>query len=77
MTTYYLETKVGQPVRSAVYLDPDAPVEARTEDLLSRMTLPEKVGQLLLLHAQHQDLADIVAAKLAGSVLHMSPARMP
>ncbi|WP_030951699.1 glycoside hydrolase family 3 N-terminal domain-containing protein [Streptomyces sp. NRRL S-481] len=68
---------MGQPVRPAVYLDPEATVEARTEDLLSRMTLPEKAGQLLMLDAQHGDLADIVSAKLAGSVLHVSPDLMP
>jgi beta-glucosidase len=72
-----LETKVGQPVRPAAYLDPEASVEARIEDLLSRMTLPEKVGQLLMLDAQHGDLTDIVSAKLAGSVLHVSPDLMP
>jgi beta-glucosidase len=68
---------VGQPVRTTVYLAPEATVEARTEDLLSRMTLPEKVGQLLMLDAQHGDLEDIVSAKLAGSVLHVSPDLMP
>lgn len=68
---------MGQPVRPAAYLDAEASVEARIEDLLSRMTLPEKVGQLLMLDAQHGDLADIVSAKLAGSVLHVSPALMP
>ncbi|WP_419156091.1 glycoside hydrolase family 3 N-terminal domain-containing protein [Streptomyces canus] len=68
---------MGHPVRSAVYLDPDASVETRTEDLLSRMTLEEKVGQLLMLDAQHGDLEDIVSAKLAGSALHVTPARMP
>ncbi|MEV0740681.1 glycoside hydrolase family 3 N-terminal domain-containing protein [Streptomyces sp. NPDC050549] len=40
------------------------------------MTLQEKVGQLLMLDAQHGDLEDIVSAKLAGSVLHVTPARM-
>jgi beta-glucosidase len=39
------------------------------------VTLPEKVGQLLQLDAR-QDLVDIVSTKLAGSVLHASPARM-
>ncbi|MDK1342501.1 glycoside hydrolase family 3 N-terminal domain-containing protein [Streptomyces sp. 378] len=68
---------MGQPVHSAAYLDPEASVEARTDDLLSRMTLPEKVGQLLMLDAQHGDLADIVSAKLAGAVLHVSPDLMP
>lgn len=29
-----------------VYQTPDAPVEARVKDLLSRMTLPEKFGQM-------------------------------
>jgi beta-glucosidase len=68
---------VGQPVRTAVYLDPEASVEARIEDLLSRMTLPEKVGQLLMLDAQHGDLEDIVSTKLSGAVLHVTPERMP
>ena len=31
-----------------VYLDPQQPVERRVDDLLSRMTLKEKVGQLNL-----------------------------
>ncbi len=68
---------MGQPVHSAVYLDPEAAVEARIDDLLSRMTLPEKVGQLLMLDAQHGDLVDILSTKLAGSVLHVTPERMP
>ncbi|CAA7036671.1 unnamed protein product [Microthlaspi erraticum] len=29
-----------------VYKNPDAPVEARVQDLLSKMTLPEKIGQM-------------------------------
>jgi beta-glucosidase len=73
----FVEISVEPSVGSVVYLDPDASVEARVEDLLSRMSLPEKVGQLLMLDAQHEDVADIVSAKLAGSVLHVSPARMP
>lgn len=60
---------------SALYLDPDASVEARTHDLLTRMNLAEKVGLLMLLDAR-QDLVDIVSDKLAGSVLHASPTRI-
>jgi beta-glucosidase len=32
-----------------IYKDPSQSVEARVDDLLSRMTLEEKVGQLLQL----------------------------
>ncbi|CAN8278036.1 unnamed protein product [Cochlearia groenlandica] len=32
--------------KSCVYRNPNAPVEARVKDLLSRMTLPEKIGQM-------------------------------
>src|SRR5688500_10534884 len=76
MTTHDLETLVGQSVRSVAYLDPEAPVEARVEDLLTRMSLAEKVGQLLMLDAQHEDLVEIVSTKLAGSVLHVPPANI-
>lgn len=31
---------------SCVYKNRDAPVEARVKDLLSRMTLSEKIGQM-------------------------------
>jgi len=31
---------------TCVYKNKDAPVEARVKDLLSRMTLPEKIGQM-------------------------------
>jgi beta-glucosidase len=35
------------PAPPPLYLDPDAPVDARVADLLARMTLDEKVAQLL------------------------------
>jgi beta-glucosidase len=60
----------------APYRDPARPVEERLEDLLARMTLPEKVGQMLQLDARG-DLDDIVSTKLAGSILHTSPDDMP
>ena len=31
------------------YRDPTAPIEARVEDLLARMTLEEKIGQMTLI----------------------------
>lgn len=58
------------------YRDPARPVEERLEDLLARMTLPEKVGQMLQLDARG-DLDDIVSTKLAGSILHTAPEDMP
>ncbi|MFC7597603.1 glycoside hydrolase family 3 N-terminal domain-containing protein [Terrabacter sp. GCM10028922] len=56
------------------YLDPAAAVEARVEDLLARMTLPEKVGQMLQLDGR-QDLVEVVDTRLAGSILHPPPSR--
>ena len=58
-----------------LYLDPRAATEARVEDLLGRMTLSEKIGQMLQLDAR-QPLDDIVTHRLAGSILHASPERM-
>jgi beta-glucosidase len=57
------------------YRDPSRPVDERVDDLLSRMTLPEKVGQMLQLDARN-DVKEIVSEKLAGSILHTSPAKM-
>ena len=33
--------------KGALYLDPSAPVDARVHDLLTRMTVAEKIGQLV------------------------------
>lgn len=57
------------------YRDATLPVEDRLSDLLARMTLAEKVGQMLQLDARG-DLEDAVSTKLAGSILHASPERM-
>ena len=57
------------------YRDPSRTVAERVQDLLSRMTLPEKVGQMLQLDAR-ADLTEIVTDKLAGSILHTSPKRL-
>jgi beta-glucosidase len=57
------------------YRDPHLPVDQRVDDLIGRMTLPEKVGQMLQLDARN-DVKEIVHEKLAGSILHTSPAKM-
>jgi len=63
-----------QPI-VAPYLDPSLNIDKRVDDLLTRMTTAEKVGQLLQLNAQ-DDLEDIVVTRHAGSILHASPQRM-
>ncbi|GLY07548.1 glycosyl hydrolase [Actinoplanes sp. NBRC 101535] len=50
-------------------------MEQRVEDLLGRMTLPEKAGQMLQLDAR-RELPELVLDKLAGSILHTSPAKL-
>lgn len=66
----------AEPVPSdAPYRDPALPVSERVADLVARMTLPEKVGQMLQLDAR-DDLEDAVLAKHAGSILHTSPEKV-
>ncbi|MFG1609064.1 glycoside hydrolase family 3 N-terminal domain-containing protein [Actinoplanes sp. NPDC049265] len=57
------------------YRNPALTVDERVADLLGRMTLPEKVGQMLQLDSRG-DLKEIVTDKLAGSILHTSPQKL-
>jgi beta-glucosidase len=57
------------------YRDPSLTVEERVDDLLGRMTLAEKVGQMLQLDSRG-DLKEVVTTRLAGSILHTSPQRL-
>ena len=57
------------------YRDATLPVEQRVEDLLGRMTLPEKVGQMMQLDARG-DVEALVLKWHAGSILHTSPAKV-
>jgi beta-glucosidase len=57
------------------YRDPSQPVELRVEDLLARMTLAEKAGQMLQLEASG-DLVELIAGRGVGSVLKASPEGM-
>jgi beta-glucosidase len=59
----------------AGYLDPALPVEDRVRDLLGRMTVEEKVGQMLQLDAR-DDVDDHVLRRLTGSLLHASPEKL-
>ncbi len=55
---------------SPAYRDPSLSVEARASDLLGRMTLEEKVGQLLMWDGRQEDLS-FVPARQPGSVVHL------
>ncbi|WP_194421330.1 glycoside hydrolase family 3 N-terminal domain-containing protein [Microbacterium abyssi] len=57
------------------YRDATLPISERVADLLGRMTLEEKVGQMLQLDAR-DDLEDHVLRRNAGSILHTSPERI-
>lgn len=60
---------------SEPFRDPSLPTADRVSDLLSRMTLEEKIGQMLQLDARN-DLVDAVKVRHAGSILHTSPERI-
>jgi beta-glucosidase len=57
------------------YLDRTLPVADRVADLVSRMTLPEKVGQMLQLNAK-DGVRHLIEDMHAGSILHASPERV-
>ena len=59
------------------YKNPNLPAEERIADLLGRMTLEEKVGQMMQLDARSGDLDDLIVNKHVGSILHTSPANLP
>jgi len=54
---------VAAPAADPVYRDPNQPVEKRIDDLLSRMTLAEKVGQLNMPCVYEEGLGRDIAAK--------------
>jgi len=57
------------------YRDSSLAIPERVADLLGRMTLEEKIGQMLQLDAR-DDLDDHVLRRNAGSILHTSPERI-
>ena len=59
------------------YKNPELPTEERIADLLGRMTLEEKVGQMMQLDARSGDLNDLIVNKHVGSILHTSPSDLP
>ncbi|MBL8093913.1 MAG: glycoside hydrolase family 3 C-terminal domain-containing protein [Anaerolineales bacterium] len=59
-----------QSQTTPAYLDPTLTVEARVADLLGRMTLEEKIGQLMMCDARDEDLSFINTIQ-PGSILHI------
>src|SRR5512136_360132 len=57
------------------YRNPALTVEERVADLLGRMTLEEKVGQLMLWDARGEDLA-FINTRQPGSILHILGAKI-
>ena len=60
---------VSIPVSGQIYLDSTATVEERVQDLLARMTLDEKVGQMTQADRGELTSVDLVKSYLLGSVL--------
>lgn len=76
--------KVSNPMTETIentanlpYKNPELPTEERIADLLGRMTLEEKVGQMMQLDARSGDLDDLIVNKHVGSILHTSPSNLP
>jgi len=63
------------PVPAPPYRNPALTVDERVADLVSRMTLEEKVGQLMMTDARGEDLS-FINARQPGSLLHILGAKI-
>lgn len=56
-------------VNSQIYLDSTASTDARVEDLLSRMTLQEKIGQMIQTERNFENVQSLITSHYLGSIL--------
>ena len=65
------------PPENALYLDPTQPIEARVADLLSYMTLEEKIGQMTLVEKNSIKEPGHIAKYALGGLLSGSGSKAP
>ena len=70
-------TETTENTANLSYKNPELSTEERIANLLGRMTLEEKVGQMMQLDARSGDLDDLIVNKHVGSILHTSPSDLP
>jgi beta-glucosidase len=70
-----MKTDTTRHLDAARYLDATLPIAARVDDLVERMTVREKVGQMMQLDAR-DDIEAHVLETHVGSILHASPERL-
>lgn len=70
-----IQRTMEEQMTDAIYKDSTQPIDARVEDLMSRMTLAEKVGQMIQVNGSRPDAEEWVAKKFIGSFLHVIGAR--
>jgi beta-glucosidase len=66
VTTFLIPERLHSQSSTPIYLDPQQPIERRVNDLMSRMTLKEKVGQLNLPCVYVDQLGKSIPEKLAA-----------
>lgn len=64
-----LGVKLPPPPADALYRQPNQPIEARVQDLLSRMTIEEKIGQMALVEKNSLEKVEDISRYSLGGVL--------
>ncbi len=64
-----LGEQLPHPPSDAIYKQPDQPVETRVEDLLARMTLEEKIGQMALVDKNSLGEIEDISKYYLGGIL--------